>query len=183
MSRFGIRFLAMAAVLVAFTALSAASAAAQGRTPPRRGMDRDALEQRLRARFGAMVADELGLDREAQEALAATVRRFDAEREELRRRQGAIHERLGGRISLQEAAAPGRSAPLLSDSRAVALLEEMRALRTAEHDLFLREQEALLEVLTPGQTVRFLALRDALVERVRQLRFGPRMRPPGGRGG
>jgi Spy/CpxP family protein refolding chaperone len=70
-----------------------------------------------------------------------------------------------------------------SDDEARTLLDQMQKLQFDEAKLFQSEQEALLQVLTPSQLVRFHALREQMGRRIQQLRGGPGMsgrRGPGG---
>jgi Spy/CpxP family protein refolding chaperone len=59
------------------------------------------------------------------------------------------------------------------------LLDRMQELREEETRLSEREQTQLLEFLTPGQVLRFQALREEMGQRIRRLRGGG----PGGPGG
>jgi hypothetical protein len=87
-----------------------------------------------------------------------------------------------------EAGGGGRAAAsALPDAQALEILNELKALRAAELDLYTREQERLLQVLTPGQVVRYYLLREQLADRINGLRGagpGPDARgaAAGGRG-
>jgi Spy/CpxP family protein refolding chaperone len=77
----------------------------------------------------------------------------------------------------------------MDETAARALLTEMVALQQQELDLYQREQEELLNFLTPVQVVRYYRLRDDLGQRVQQLRLrrggggiGPGPRGGGGNG-
>jgi len=127
------------------------------------------LEERLRQRFGELVQRELELNDETQRALAGVLDRFDEERRDIARRTAALRVRLAGRASLD----PGRrGAPLLENEEAGEILAERREIREDEYRLAREEEEALLEVLSEPQLVRFLALRDELTQRVRRIRRG-----------
>jgi len=162
----------LARLLSASVCLSvlAAPAAAQ-RRPGMRGQDRAELEGRIRARFGEMVRERLGLDQEQAARLEEVVGSFQAERMRLAREGQAVRRRM-------EAVALERRT---EDVEALELLERLRALRLEEAQLFEREQERLLEVLSPSQLLAFQMLREEMAERIRRLRgVGP---GPGGPGG
>ncbi|MGD8320247.1 MAG: Spy/CpxP family protein refolding chaperone [Gemmatimonadota bacterium] len=156
-------------------ALSAAAAVpglAQQR-PPERRMDRMELERRVRARFGQMVKERLGLTDEQAARLAETVESFRQDRQSLFREEQALQKRVEAALL--------EGGP--SDDEARTLLDQMQKLQFDEAKLFQSEQEALLQVLTPSQLVRFHALREQMGRRIQQLRGGPGMsgrRGPGG---
>lgn len=133
------------------------------------------LEDRLRQRFGELVQRELDLDEETQRALAGVLERFDEERRDLARRTAALRVRLAGRASLDPRR---RGAPLLAPVEAREILDDRREIREDEFRLAQDEEQALLEVLTEAQLVRFLALRDELTQRIQRMRRGR----PGGPG-
>lgn len=162
-------------------ALSAAAAVpglAQQR-PPERRMDRMELERRVRARFGQMVKERLGLTDEQAARLAETVGSFRQDRQSLMREEQALQKRVEAALL--------EGGP--TDDEARTLLDQMQKLQFDEAELFKNEQEKLLEVLTPSQLVRFHALREQMGRRIQQLRGGPGMpgmsgrRGPGGPGG
>ena len=176
---------ALATALALTLATGVAEAQQRQRVAPPPGSpaaesQRRALQERIRERFGQIVAEQLGLDREEREALAAIVREGQEARRELREREMELRRRMAGRVSLLRRDAP---VPLLTEEEAREVLEEMRAIREAERALLRREEASLLEVLTAPQLVRFYGLREALAERVRRLEQGPRGRPGGGPAG
>lgn len=144
---------------------------AQQRGRQRRGppQDRDRMEQMIRQRFGQMIRERLGLEEEEARRLGETMEGFQEERETLSREEQAVRRRMealmleGGED--QEAAR--------------ALLERMFDLRAREVELFRREQEGLLEVLTPVQVLRFHHLRQELARRIERLRRQGRPGPGG----
>jgi Spy/CpxP family protein refolding chaperone len=154
---------------VAILAVLAGPASAQ-RRPGMRGQDRAELESRIRARFGQMVRERLGLDREQAARLDEVVGSFQSERMRLAREGQAVRRRM-------EALALERRT---DDTEARELLERLRALRLEEAQLFQDEQEKLLEVLSPSQLLAFQMLREEMAQRIRRLRgIGPGPRPPG----
>ncbi len=142
--------------------------------PPRQGMgrQREQLEHQLRLRFREMIKARLNLSDETLVGMHEVMESFQVERLELGRAQASVRHRL-------------RDAGLaaLSDEEAMALLQEMVRLQERELELYRREQEELLTLLSPSQLVRFYALREELSRRVMELR-GRRGRggvgPPGG---
>lgn len=145
------------------------------RRPGMRGQDRAELESRIRQRFGEMVRQRLGLDREQAARLEEVVASFQSERMRLAREGQAIRRRM-------EALALERRT---DDAEALELLERLRALRLEEAQVFQAEQEQLLDVLSPSQLLTFQMLREEMAQRIRRLRgmgpgAGPPGRPPGG---
>lgn len=140
----------------------------EGRMGPRQ--ERSELEQRVRQRFGEMIRVRLELTDEQAAELRGVMERFQADRVELARDDEALRLRFQAVLTEQGTA----------NDEAEALLGRMMDIRERELGLFRAEQEALAEVLTPAQLVRFHAMREQLNQRVRALR--QRGRPPGGQG-
>lgn len=139
---------------------------------------RAVIEARLRAFFGESVKRRLALSDAEMEAVREALGTFDTERRALAREEREIRRSLGPAL--------GGTAETLSDAEARRILERMVELRVEEARLFRREQEALLQTLSPVQLVQLYQLRGALENRIRQLRGeGPgRPGPPWrGRGG
>lgn len=164
--------------LVAGLALVSALAVADGPLQAQSGgqgrprMDRSDLERRIRARFAEIIQERLGLtDAEAGD-LDMALRSFDDDRRRLRAEEMDLRRRVGAFVQ----------GGVDDDATARAILAAMADLRTREEALLAREQEALLEVLSPAQLVRFHAVREELNQRVQRLRSreGPRRRPGGG---
>jgi hypothetical protein len=130
--------------------------------------NRERLERQIRERFESLIQAELGIDEAVSAELHATMESFMEERRELGQRQARLRRSLRSSGSLLDAAA------------AQEVLDEVVAVQRAEGDLLAREQEALLQVLTAPQLVRFYTLREQFAERVRALRGAG---PPGRRGG
>lgn len=165
----------MTAVALTVLAAGAGESAAQQRRGMGRPADRAQLEERVRARFADMIRERLGLTDDQSRLLAQTMDSFAGQRQRLFQEEQALRQRteavlLDGNATAEEAAT---------------VLSRMTALRMEEARLFQAEQEALLEVLSPLQLVRFHAMREQLSQRIRQLRggeppMGPPTRPPGG---
>ena len=139
--------------------------------------DRAELEQRVRAQMSRMMKQRLGLTDEQAERLAEVTQSFEGRRRELARSEQATRRRVEA-LMLEGGD---------DDVEAVELLERMTELRSQEASLFMDEQVALLEVLTPVQVLRMQSMRNQLGQRIRALRRGRGrdpgdMRRPGGRG-
>jgi hypothetical protein len=115
-----------------------------------------------------MVQTQLGLSRDEFLSLQGIMESFREHRMALSQAQAALRHRLRD---------PGLES--LGDSEALDLLEEMIHVQEEELDLYRREREELLGVLSPTQLVLFYRLRDQLSRQVDQLRRG---RGPGGMG-
>jgi hypothetical protein len=151
-------------------------------TPPTGGQrQRLELERRLNQGFQRSVQTQLRLDATAMEGLQGIMRSFQEERSALHRAQASLRHRL-------------RDPALwdMTEEDARAFLQEMVDLQERELELYRREQEQLLALLTPVQLLRFYSLREDLGLRVQQLRqrrgrgggMGgdglPKVRPGGG---
>jgi len=160
---------------VAAGALFALGAPVDAQQARGRGPGRMQLERQVQERFAQVVRRQLGLEDPQVRAIGEVTRSFQEERMALLRRERQLRIRIGPRSG----GPPGAAAPPpLPDDEARTVLEEMAALREAEAELYRREQQHLLEVLSPAQLVRYYVLRDTMAERIRQLRG-----PPGGPGG
>lgn len=160
----------MLLALAGWLMLPSAFGAAQV-VPPQGGQrQRMELEQRLHAGFGQVVRSRLGLSQEKLVALQGVMSSFQKDRMELNRAKAAL------RYRLQEPALQG-----VPDAQARRVLQEMVQLQEQELDLYRREQEELLKVLSPTQLVRFYGLRESLGQQVQDLRLGRGLgRGPGG---
>jgi hypothetical protein len=157
------------------------------------------MERRLQEGFNNLVRNQLGLEPQQASNFGEVVLRFQDERQRLVTREAELRRRyqIGGVVSEGAPNILRRGGPLMADAEAREVLREMRALRTAETDLFSREQDRLLELVSPGQLVRYYLLREQLAESIGRLRGGapgggglgrqgdpqrppPLLRPPGG---
>jgi hypothetical protein len=156
--------------LTGVTMLIPALVAAQVAPPAGGQRHRMELEQRLHAGFGQMIQNRLGLSQEKVGALQGVMRSFQQDRMELNQARASLRFRLREQ-ALQR----------MPEAEARALLDEMVRLQEREVDLYRREQEQLLGVLTPIQLVRFYGLRENLGQQVQEIRQGRGLgRGPGG---
>ena len=149
------------------------------RPPPGARGQRVRMEQMIQARFDGLVRDQLELSGEQGRQLSDIVEDFRQRRQELAVRERQVQSTV---LRLGTRAAEDRD---LSDEEASDALEEMVGLREEEARLFREEQEALVDVLTPQQLLRFVVMRRQLAERIQRIRSGggPPGGPPGGPGG
>lgn len=143
---------------------------AQDRRDRRPGpQDREAMEQRVRAQMARMIRDELGLTEAEYEPVGQVMGRFHEERRSLARSEQATRRRveallLEGGEDTEEARE---------------LLAHLVELREEEAAIFRREQEALLEVLSPAQVLELHAVRERIIRRIRSFRGRRGGRGPG----
>jgi hypothetical protein len=116
------------------------------------------MEERIRARFGEQVRRELGLTEEQFAAVQQVEQSFQEQRRELVQRDLELRRQLR------------RDDDARTEEQALALLQEMAAVRADEARIYQAEMDALRQTLTAGQLLRFYELRDQLMERVRRLR-------------
>lgn len=153
----------LAATLVALSAWPAGVDGQQGGPQGRRGeVDREQLEQRIRAQMGRMMQQRLGLDAEQSDRLAAVVQDFEVRRRDL------FQQEQSARREVETFLRGGTT----DEAAARELVARVADLRLQEAELFGQEQEALLEVLTPVQLLRLQELRQELGRRIRELRGG-----------
>lgn len=132
---------------------------------------REHLERRVRERFDALIRTELDIDEATSTRLRETMESFLPERRELGMRHGQLRNRMRELDSVLPAA------------EARSILDALVEVQQEEVALFAREQAALLEFISPGQLLRFYALRDQFGERVRRLRTDEGGTRRGGGGG
>ena len=157
-------------ILALLLLVPAAPAAAQ--VGPRGPVDREQLEERVRARMAQMIQERLALSEEEGARMRQILQETHERRRELRMEERALRRRLGAWADQGEGA---------DAAEARAILERMADLRVAEVDLFRAEQDRLLEFLTPRQVLTFHVLRQRMGERIQELRGG--RGGPGGPGG
>ena len=114
-----------------------------------------------------MMRQRLGLSAEQSDRLHQTVDSFADRRQRLLADEQALRRRIDALLLEEDP----------TDEEASSLLVRMQDLRVEEAALFRAEQEALQQVLTPVQLVRFHAMREQLGQRIMQLRGG--QGPPG----
>ncbi len=160
------------AIVAAALALAVGPASAAAQARPGRGEVRSQLERRIRARFAQIVREQLGLTDEQSRRLGQVVQGFQGDRRRLAGDENAARRQVDSLLA----------APQASEEQARSLLRRMSDLREEEMRLSRREQDSLLEVLSPTQLLRFDVLREELGARIRRLRQfmrGPAR--PGGR--
>jgi hypothetical protein len=160
----------MAALLIA--APLSAQLPAQQQPGARGGLpaNRLQLERRLQQAFAQRVREELGLNADQATALGSATLGFQRERQDLVRRENELRRRY--RMGAAEVGGARAGAPAVPDAEAMEILRELRSLRAAELDLYTREQDRLLQLLTPAQVVRYYLLREQLADRINGLRGG-----------
>lgn len=145
------------------------AAPAAGQVPgqgPGPGMQRRAqLEQQVLQRFVQRASDQLALPAATRPRLAQVIRESSADRRALNQQTMQLRRRMA--LAVQGSA---------EDAEFTRLLEEQRRLREREHELWLREQARLEEILTPRQRAHFTLLWFRLQEEARDLML---QRPPG----
>lgn len=150
--------------------LLTAPLSAQDRRDRRPGpQDREAMEQRVRAQMARMIREELGLTEAEYEPVGQVMAQFHEGRRSLARSEQATRRRveallLEGGDDTQEA---------------MELLDRLVELREEEAAIFRREQEALLEVLSPAQVLELHAVRERIIRRLRSFRGRRGGRGPG----
>jgi hypothetical protein len=149
--------------------LLAAPLSAQDRRDRRPGpRDREQMEQRVRAQIARMIRDELGLTEAEFGPVGEVLARSHEERRALARSEQAVRRRV--EAVLAESG---------DTEEATELLGRLVELREEEAAIFRREQEALLELLTPTQVLELHAIRERIVRRIRSLRGRRGGRGPG----
>ena len=151
-------------ILALLTSLGPSGLEAQVRGQGQR--QRQNLVRQVEQGFARLVQSQLGLDRTQLSSVQGVMQSFRADRQGLNLDQATLRHRLRD---------PGL--PEMDETQAQELLAEMIRLQEAELDLYRREQESLLTVLSPSQLVLFYRIRDDWGQRVQ------RMRGQGGPGG
>lgn len=140
--------------------------AQQGQTPPRsQELTRQEMVTRLVKQFEHRLIQDVGIDRTQLEAVHEVMNSMRHERRELFQRRRALEQQM------KRFAEEGGS-----EREARRLLAQARAIRADEARLESEEEARLLEILSPTQVLRYLAMRDDLNERIRALQ----RRPDGG---
>jgi Spy/CpxP family protein refolding chaperone len=112
--------------------------------------------------MGEMMQRRLGLTEEESASLSEIAEEFMPLRRALARDEQAVRRRVEA-LTLE--------APT-DDAEASELLARLVDLRRQDAELFVQEQDRMLEVLTPRQVLQMHALREELGERIRRLRRG-----------
>ena len=140
---------------------------AEGVVAQRRGGrgQRADMERRIQARFDNLVRQDLELSDDQVQRLQDAVEDFRGRRLEFSRSERNTRARVG------RLGAPGGGRDL-TEQEASEILAEMLELSGREATLFREEQEALLQILSAPQVVRFIVMRQQLGDRIRTLRGG-----------
>jgi Spy/CpxP family protein refolding chaperone len=157
--------LARAVVIAAMVspACLAAQVGSQGRPG---GQDREQIERRIRAQMGRMMEERLALDETQAASLSEVVQTYETRRRELFTQEQATRRRV--QAVLLEGGA--------NQAEARTLLDRMAGLQRQEAELFVDEQEAFLDILTPTQVLQLHELRQDLGRRIRALGPPPQRR-------
>ncbi len=129
----------------------------------RGGGQRAEMELRIQARFDNLVREELQLGDDQMRRLQEAVGDFTGRRLDFAQRERGTRARvgrLGGRGGGQE----------LTEEEASAILAEMLELSDQQATLFREEQEALLEILSAPEVVRYIVMRQRLGDMIRGVR-------------
>ena len=154
---------AVMTLLAASLAPTALAAQARPQRPPPRQMERH-----FQQRFLEMSSRRLSLEAQQTERLGAILERGWAARQELQRELEDERKRFADAIG----------DPDTSDQEFARRLEAMAELRRREYDLWVSEQRALAEFLTPRQRAMFVQMQLRLNDAARDMR---RRRPDGER--
>ncbi len=136
--------------------------------PPPGGQQsqRQQLERRFMQGLARMIQEQLALSSEEMAALQETMQSFREDRQTLAMEQAALRHQLRNPALRQ-----------ITDDEAREILSGLVRAQEEELALYKKEQEALLNVLSPGQLVQFYRIRDEWGQRIQQMR---QRRGPGG---
>jgi len=133
------------------------------------------MELRIQARFDNLVREDLNLGVDQMRRLQGAVGDFTTRRLDFSQRERGTRARVG------RLGGPGGGQEL-TEEEASAILAEMLELSDQEATLFREEQEALLQILTAPEVVRYIVMRQQQGDLIRNIRGrgGP---GPGRQGG
>ena len=134
------------------------------------------MELRVQARFDNLVREELNLGDDQWRQLQEAVGTFNT------RRLQFLQSERGTRARVGRLGGPGGGREL-TEEEASAILGEMLELSDQEATLFREEQEALLQILTAPEVVRYIVMRQQQGDLIRNIRGrgGPARGGQGGR--
>ncbi len=121
------------------------------------------MELRVQARFDNLVREELDLGDDQWRRLQEAVGTFNTRRLEF------LQSERGTRARVGRLGGPGGGREL-SEEEASAILAEMLELSDQEATLFREEQEALLQILTAPEVVRYIVMRQQQGDLIRNIR-------------
>ena len=127
------------------------------------GGSRADMELRIQARFDNLVREELDLGDDQWRRLQEAVGTFNT------RRLGFLQSERGTRARVGRLGGPGGGREL-TEEEASAILAEMLELSDQEATLFREEQEALLQILTAPEVVRYIVMRQQQGDLIRNIR-------------
>ena len=133
------------------------------------------MELRVQARFDNLVREELNLGDDQWRELQEAVGTFNTRRLEF------LQSERGTRARVGRLGGPGGGREL-TEEEASAILAEMLELSDQEATLFREEQEALLQILTAPEVVRYIVMRQQQGDLIRNIR-GRGAPGPGRQGG
>ncbi len=133
------------------------------------------MELRVQARFDNLVREELDLGDDQWRRLQEAVGTFNTRRLEF------LQSERGTRARVGRLGGPG-GGRALTEEEASAILAEMLELSDQEATLFREEQEALLQILTAPEVVRYIVMRQRQGDLIRNIR-GRGAPGPGRQGG
>lgn len=154
--------LAAALLVPAGALLGPASLEAQARPqrPPERPEQRQAIERRFHQRFLELSSRRLSLEQRQTERLGTILERGWRARKDLQRELAQERERFAAAVR-DEAT---------TDDEFRRLLATMEDLRRQEYELWVSEQRALAEFLTPRQRAMFVQMQMRAIDAVRDMR-------------
>ncbi len=121
------------------------------------------MELRVQARFDNLVREELDLGDDQWRRLQEAVGNFNTRRLEF------LQSERGTRARVGRLGGPGGGREL-TEEEASAILAEMLELSDQEATLFREEQEALLQILTAPEVVRYIVMRQQQGDLIRNIR-------------
>ena len=121
------------------------------------------MELRVQARFDNLVREELDLGDDQWRRLQEAVGTFNTRRLEF------LQSERGTRARVGRLGGPGGGREL-TEEEASAILAEMLELSDQEATLFREEQEALLQILTAPEVVRYIVMRQQQGDLIRNIR-------------
>ncbi|MGN6392156.1 MAG: hypothetical protein ACTHM9_07920 [Gemmatimonadales bacterium] len=152
------RYRSLAAAIVCLGAVTPA-ARAQQPTPAPSGVDE--LRQRVRARLGERIREELKLSPDQMGRLRTTVGEYAGRRREMQTRQRELRQALADQLR------PGVAAIPDSVGR---LTDQLMTLRVNYAESFRAEQREMSKYLDPVQRAKLMLLRDRLQNRAQEFR-------------
>lgn len=146
--------------VVALLGPASLEAQARPQRPPQRPEQRQAVERRFQQRFLELSSRRLSLEQRQTERLGTILERGWRARKDLQRELAQERERFAAAVR-DEAT---------TDDEFRRLLATMEDLRRQEYELWVSEQRALAEFLTPRQRAMFVQMQMRAIDAVRDMR-------------